>query len=197
MITSWPFTVEAGGVELRPLSFDFVMADFPWKFINWSGGQNLNSKSVEHQYDTMLLDKIAALPIGQLLRGDGVLWMWCTAPMLPQQIALLPRWGLRYATMGGWMKRTPKNKSRWGTGYRLRSTMEPYVIALAGDLETPRTIPNGFDGLAREHSRKPEEAYAWAEKMVPNGERLDLFSRTDRPGWTCWGNEAGKFGAAA
>jgi N6-adenosine-specific RNA methylase IME4 len=31
---------------------------------------------------------------------------------------------------------------------------------------------------------------------MPNARRLELFSRTDRKGWTAWGDEAGKFGAA-
>jgi N6-adenosine-specific RNA methylase IME4 len=57
-----------------------------------------------------------------------------------------------------------------------------------------------IEGPIREHSRKPDEAYAEAEKMVPNVARADLFSRRTRPGWDAWGDEVGKFdsvGAAA
>jgi N6-adenosine-specific RNA methylase IME4 len=51
--------------------------------------------------------------------------------------------------------------------------------------------------LAREHSRKPEEAYRAAELLMPNARRLELYSRTNRPGWDAYGFEAGKFGEAA
>lgn len=44
----------------------------------------------------------------------------------------------------------------------------------------------------REHSRKPDEAYDRIE-MLFSGPYLELFSRSDRPGWTSWGKEAGKF----
>lgn len=49
-------------------------------------------------------------------------------------------------------------------------------------------------GPVREHSRKPDEAYAAAEAMMPQAmNRADLFSRQVRPGWTAWGDEVGKF----
>jgi N6-adenosine-specific RNA methylase IME4 len=45
----------------------------------------------------------------------------------------------------------------------------------------------------REHSRKPDEFFRRVERYCV-GPYLDLFSRTDREGWACWGEEAGKFG---
>ncbi|HAU77431.1 MAG TPA: DNA methyltransferase, partial [Agrobacterium sp.] len=42
-----------------------------------------------------------------------------------------------------------------------------------------------------------EEGYRQAEKLMPNARRLELFSRTNRKGWTVWGDETGKFGEAA
>ena len=51
--------------------------------------------------------------------------------------------------------------------------------------------------VSREYSRKPEEAYPAAELLMPDARRLELFSRTNRPGWDHFGNEAGKFGEAA
>ena len=41
----------------------------------------------------------------------------------------------------------------------------------------------------REHSRKPDELYEIIEACSP-GPRLELFARGERPGWTCWGNQA-------
>jgi hypothetical protein len=47
---------------------------------------------------------------------------------------------------------------------------------------------------AREHSRKPDEAYALIEAMYPGLPKIELFARQQRPGWDVWGNETGKFG---
>lgn len=55
-------------------------------------------------------------------------------------------------------------------------------------------FPSAFDGLAREHSRKPEEFYAHIDRCAPVlTPRADLFARTERPGWDAWGNETRKF----
>lgn len=32
--------------------------------------------------------------------------------------------------------------------------------------------------------------------LMPEAQRLELFSREHRQGWTSWGDECGKFGAA-
>ena len=56
---------------------------------------------------------------------------------------------------------------------------------------------NSIDGLRRGHSEKPEEAYAWCEKWIPGARCVEIFSRTKRPGWDTWGNQAGKLGGAA
>jgi N6-adenosine-specific RNA methylase IME4 len=59
---------------------------------------------------------------------------------------------------------------------------------------TTKRERNLVEGLNRGHSRKPEEAYALCERWLPCAHRrLELFSRTDRPGWKSWGDEAGKF----
>lgn len=51
--------------------------------------------------------------------------------------------------------------------------------------------------LARQHSRKPDEAYAFLEALTPKARRADLFARQRRPGWDAWGDELDKFEGAA
>lgn len=172
--------------------FDFIMADPPWAFENWS--DKGHGKAPQGQYDCMAAGAIAALPVGDLARGDCVLWLWATHPMLPQALNVMERWGFRFATSGVWVKRTATGKLAFGTGYRLRCASEPFLIGIAGAPRTERTVRTVIEGPLREHSRKPDEAYAEAEKMMPGAfRRLDLFSRQSRPGWTAWGDEAGKF----
>jgi N6-adenosine-specific RNA methylase IME4 len=48
----------------------------------------------------------------------------------------------------------------------------------------------------REHSRKPDRVRADIEAMF-DGPYVELFARSQRPGWDSWGNETQKFEEAA
>lgn len=45
------------------------------------------------------------------------------------------------------------------------------------------------DGKKMVHARKPEELQDWIEEAFTGQNRLELFARRNRPGWTCYGNE--------
>jgi N6-adenosine-specific RNA methylase IME4 len=178
--------------DIPPLRYGLIMADPPWSFKNYS--KKGERKGAAAQYDCMTLGEIKALPVSHLASDDCILWLWATNPMLDQCFEALKAWGFKFCTAGSWEKVTEKGKQRWGGGYRLRSTNEPYLIGTIGKpLQGSRSIPSSFRALAREHSRKPDLAYKHAEMMAPNAWRLDLFSRQERPGWDCFGNEVGKF----
>ncbi|WP_185982996.1 MT-A70 family methyltransferase [Aureimonas mangrovi] len=184
-------------------SYDVVVIDPPWPWRAYSD-KGLE-KSPEAQYTTMSMADIAAMRVGDLLAPGGVLVMWATWPLIEQQAAIMRGWGLPTVTGGVWAKRTSGGKLRWGTGYVLRSVCEPFLIGrLEGAAIARGKVPNlvetltdaALDGLAREHSRKPEEFYQLVETLVPTGRRADIFSRQRRAGWDAFGNEADKFGAA-
>lgn len=182
---NWPFGA------LEPWSFDLIMADPPWLYEMYSEAGE--AKSPQAQYDCMALGDIAALPVGDLAADDCALWLWATWPMLPQAQQVMAAWGFRYVTGGAWHKRTKNGLTAFGTGYRLRCACEPFLIGVRGNPVNTRGTRNLIDGEAREHSRKPDAAFAAAEAWMPGARRLDLFSREARPGWTGWGNEARKF----
>jgi N6-adenosine-specific RNA methylase IME4 len=139
---------------------------------------------------TMGRDAIEALPIGDLAAPDAILWLWATNPMLPDAFAVLRAWGFTFKT-------TRHGKLAFGTGYILRCAGEPFLIGTRGQPRTSRSVRSVVMGPIRQHSRKPDEAYTEAARLLPNVHRLDLFARQLRPGWTAWGNEADKFGVAA
>ncbi|WP_291975280.1 MULTISPECIES: MT-A70 family methyltransferase [unclassified Chelatococcus] len=190
-------------INLPLFAFDLVMADPPWPWEAYSS-KGLE-KSPEAQYATMSFSEIEALRLGDLLAPGGVMFLWCTWPLIGRQEALMRAWGIEPKTGGVWAKRTASGKLRWGTGYVLRSVCEPFLIgtlprsgargaSLANLFET---IENAVvDGLAREHSRKPDEAYALLEALTPGARRADIFARQRRPGWDGWGNELDKFESA-
>jgi N6-adenosine-specific RNA methylase IME4 len=189
--------------DLPMFGFDVGMIDCPWPFETYSdAGQE---KGPEAHYQTMSMDDIAALPVGDLFGNGGLLMHWCTWPLIDQQAEIMRGWGFNVVTGGSWAKRTASGKLRWGTGYVLRSVCEPFLIgslnrktargsSLTNMIETLEDAV--IDGLAREHSRKPDEAYSLVEALTPGTRRVDLFSRQSRPGWTSWGNEATKFDEA-
>lgn len=197
----WPFR------GLQRFDYDFGMIDPPWSFELWSDkGQ---AKSPQAQYECMELDEIAAMPMGELFREHAGVWLWCTWPLLVRgdHLELLRRWNLTPVTGGAWAKRTRRGKLRWGPGFVIRSVCEPFIIARRGsDLKLRGTsvanlidhvAEHMIDGLAREHSRKPDEAYFACEKLAPAARRCDVFSRQRRPGWDSWGREVNKFKAGA
>ncbi|WP_299505217.1 MT-A70 family methyltransferase [Cypionkella sp.] len=179
--------------DLRPAGgFDLIMADFPWQYEMRS---DLGyEKSPQAYYKTMSIDEGKAMPVELLAARDCLLWFWAVGPMLPQALELIDAWGFTFKTSGHWVKQTKNARQTFGTGYILRNAGEPFLIATRGAPKTTRSVRNTIFGLARQHSRKPEECFREAEKLMPNAQRCELFSRQQRAGWTCWGNEAEKFG---
>lgn len=180
---------------LRPLSYDVIVVDPPWTFETWS--ENGQSKGAATQYDVMSLDDIKALPVDRLAQRDALLLLWATAPMLPDALDVMTAWGFTYKSEMIWRKVTAKQKVRMGTGYWCRSMHEPVLIGTIGKPSKIRAFPSIFDGVAREHSRKPEEFFSIVERHTAGMRRLELFARQSRFGWESWGNERTKFDVEA
>jgi len=93
-------------------------------------------------------------------------------------------YGMRYTEMCIF---AVKYRKGFGARTRYKGTTEP------------ESVPNG-KGLCgskdfifadrRQHSRKPDDFYKLVEERSL-GPYLDLYSRTNRPGWKCVGNQTG------
>jgi len=172
-------------------AYDLIMADPPWSYRNYS--KKGEGKGAAGQYACMSLDDIKALPVASLANRDCLLWLWATNPLLPDCLSVLTAWGFEFKTAGHWSKKTSGGKQSFGTGYLLRSAGEPFLFGTRGSPKTSRTVRSVVEGLVREHSRKPEEAFAAAEELMPDARRVELFSRQWRSGWDSWGDQADKF----
>lgn len=180
-------------IDLPPLSFDIIVADPPWDFENYSAAGT--AKGADPHYSVMTLDAIKALPVGQLARGDCLLLLWtCGWAMATGQAQAVARaWGFTPQSEIVWRKLTINGKPRLGTGYRVRTLHEPILVATIGNPEH-RPFPSLFNGVAREHSRKPDEFYRLVLDCTAGAlRRADLFSRETRIGFEGWGKEHGKF----
>lgn len=186
MIDSGPFAGLAGGYGL-------ILADPPWSFLTRS--DKGKRKSPERHYDCMSIDDIKQLPVADLAGRDCVLALWSTAPHMDQALDVMKAWGFTYKTMGGWAKRS-KRDTAWafGTGYRYRNRMEPWLLGTRGSPgQLSRSITNLIVAPVREHSRKPDQMRQDLQAAFP-GPYVELFSRSGGdPNWAVWGNEVGKF----
>jgi len=162
-----------------------IYADPPWDFEVYNEESGIERAAANH-YSTMSLDEICALPIPSLASPAAALFMWTTVPHLRESFQVLDAWGFEYKTNIVWVK------DKIGLGYFVRNQHELLLIATRGDMPTPLSANRPSSVITaprREHSRKPDEAYALIERMYPELPRIELFARQTRPGWARWGNE--------
>lgn len=197
----WPWK------ELEPGGYGVIAADPAWHFeTRTEAGEG---RSPQAHYDTMSLEEICALPVMDLARPDCVLALWCSSPFLLHGLSTLHAWGFTYAAMAGWGKQTKDGERfKTGTGYVVGSTMEVILLGTRGRPPLPgnsasnliaadRPFPGDGDLLCAPrppiHSRKPDGFHEWVERHY-RGPYCELFARrSERPGWSFWGNQADKF----
>lgn len=192
--------------------FGAILADPPWAFQAWYAGgwrkrpdgtRYYSSKSPRAaRYDTMHVDDLAAMPVADLAADDCVLFLWGCWPMLKQAIQVIDGWGFQYKSCGFvWMKANARQIDLFRDdadpdmllGYWTRANSEFCLIGTRGrPKRVSADVRQGIIEPRREHSRKPDCVHERIERLVA-GPYLELFARQTRPGWTCWGNEVGKF----
>jgi N6-adenosine-specific RNA methylase IME4 len=186
---NWPFE------DLTPFSYDLIVIDPPWPWKTYSSKGT--KKSPQAKYKLMTLEEIGLLPVMDLARSPCLLACWGTVPQMHKQIEVIGRWGFKYQSAAMWHKVYPSGKTAMGTGYRVRSMVEPVFLATLGNPKY-KPLPGLFQGIRREHSRKPDEFYDLVERHCPQlTSRADLFARQRRPGFDPFGDEVGKFDGGA
>jgi N6-adenosine-specific RNA methylase IME4/ParB-like chromosome segregation protein Spo0J len=177
--------ISAGNAPLPDeRQYPVISGDPPWEREPGISGPN---REIENHYPTMKLADICALPVADLATKDAVLFLWSTVLHLPQALTVIEAWGFKYRTSVVWVK------DKIGTGYFVRNQHELLLIAVRGDFPHPLPAnrpPSVIFAPRREHSRKPDEAYALIERMYPDLPKIELFARHARDGWACWGNQA-------
>lgn len=188
--------------DLPDRRYDVVLADPPWAYY----GQQDKWGAASKFYATAPDEQIARLPVPDLLADRGVLFLWATSPRLDMAMACLAGWGLFFRGVSFvWVKSRKDGGPIGAQGVRpsiVKPTAE-YVLAAS---RVPRGrpmkladegVPNVILAPRRAHSQKPEEVARSIERLYPDASRLELFARTERPGWDAWGNEVGKLDRAA
>lgn len=168
-----------------------ILADPPTRFQTWS--KKGRDRAAEQHYRTMSFKRIMALPVREIAAPDCCLFLWATWPALLSSLAIIEAWGFTYKTCAFDWAKVSSGRVQIGLGYWTRANSEPCLFATRGK---PKRLNADVSQLIveprREHSRKPDCVHARIERLVA-GPYVELFARSRRRGWHCWGNETEKF----
>lgn len=174
--------------------FRVLYADPPWQYgNNGVKSEADNYGTVERHYPTLPTIQICDLErdgrrVRDLALSDSVLWLWATAPMLPDALQVVSAWGFTYKTHFVW------DKQRHNFGHYSSVQHELLLLGTRGSClpDTDQKVASVVRAERAEHSAKPERFRELIDLLYPHGPRLELFRRGEAPpGWHVWGNEAG------
>lgn len=181
-------------LQQAPEAFATIYADPPWRFTNRTGKMAPEHKRLR-RYPTMTLAEIAELPVARIAKPRSHLYLWVPNALIAEGLEVMKRWGFTYKSNIVWYKvRKDGGPDRRGVGFYFRNVTELCLFGTRGSnirtRERGRTQPNIVLSQKTMHSRKPAEMYEIIEECS-HGPFIELFSRTQRKGWTMWGNQVG------
>jgi N6-adenosine-specific RNA methylase IME4 len=188
----------SGWLNSKPekLMFEQIVIDPPWPQRKILRKVRPNQK-LELDYPTMparetfeLLDR-EVLPLATPAHN---VWLWTIDKFLTESEELMRERGYKLHVRLIWDKTNgvaPNMTVRFSHEY-LEWWYKPPLQKIA--LNQRGKFTTVIRAKGRQHSRKPDEAYAMIGSLYPESSCLDVFSREEREGWTTWGNQTGHFG---
>lgn len=170
-----------------------MVADPPWEYQDGWPAWNYGKKRKLLEYPTMTVTEIKAMPVGQLLKNEGYLFLWTTSRYLESGFSVCREWTCVPRQVLTWCKQ-PNGK---GPGGMFSTTTEFIII---GQRICERSHARGrrtlgkrietswFEWPRGRHSEKPDAFQDMLMTVCP-GPYLELFARRTRLEWTTWGNE--------
>lgn len=139
--------------------------------------------------------ELLQLPFNEL-QDEGILFLWVTGRAIELGKESLQSWGYRVINEVSWIKINQLGRTivTGRTGHWLNHSKEHLIVGVKGSVEwVNRHIDvDLMVSVTRETSRKPDELYGIAERMVgPHARKLELFGRDHniRSGWFTVGNQ--------
>lgn len=167
--------------------YGVILADPGWRFEPYSRETGM-ARAADNHYVTEPTNRIEALDIPSIAAKDCCLFLWATAPMLPDALRVMASWGFQYKSQFVWVK------DRIGTGYWTRNKHEHLLIGTRGQIPAPAPgtqWSSVIEAPVRAHSEKPERFFEMIEAYFPNLPKIELYRRgLAREGWDAWGLEA-------
>lgn len=163
--------------EETPRRWRTILADPPWM-----PGQQ-GKVGAGTKYPLMSLERIKAMPVGDLADDNAHLYLWCYPATRYVAEDVMRAWGFEYKDEFIW------GKDQMGLGQYFRHAHETLLLGVKGKLPVQFKGQRSFTMLPRQdHSHKPEEVHVMIERLSP-GPRLELFGRRPAHGWDIWSNE--------
>jgi N6-adenosine-specific RNA methylase IME4 len=166
--------------------YGLILADPPWPY---EFSITVRDR-IDQQYPPLSVEEICAMApkVGQLAERNAVLYLWATAPKLPEALRVMEAWGFHYKSCGCW------DKTRPGAGFWFMGQHELLLVGTKGKMSPPAEglrDPSVHRGSRTIHSEKPDYYYKMLERQFSHLNKIELFARRRRAGWTSWGNELG------
>ena len=164
--------------------YEIFYADPPWPHDFCRSA----TRRVTNHYRVMNLEDILRVVEGFPVASNAALYLWATAPKLPEALATVEAWGFKYKTCAAW------DKERIGMGYWFRGQHELLLVGTRGKFSPPEPefrrgsvirSPRG------RHSAKPDVVREMIAEQFPGRRKIELFARW--PGdseWDTWGDQA-------
>jgi len=153
----------------------------------------------ELDYNTMSVDGIFGLldrDVFPMAAGQHTVFLWGVDQFLHDGEAAMFDRGYRIHARMVWDKENgiaPAFSLRYSHEY-VTWFYKPKFTPVSH--ETRGKFRSVIREAGRQHSRKPDGFYQTVEAWFPDARRLDVFSRENRNGWQCWGNQIGHFESA-
>ena len=176
-------------------TFGVIVADPPWSFSDKLKYSGEVKRAADSFYPTLNLAEIKKLPVGELAAENCILALWVPSAFLQAGMDVMSEWGFNYKQLWIWGKTSKKNPLNlaFGMGRLARNCHEPLLVGVKGKYTKflkNHSQRNLFMHPTMKHSQKPESIQTSLDKMFPDWDKLEIFARRDRAGWTCIGNEA-------
>jgi N6-adenosine-specific RNA methylase IME4 len=172
--------IESGKLE-HVEEFEIVLADPPWRY----DFSETKCRKIENNYPTATIEDICKH--APKTTENAILFLWATAPKLREAMQVVDAWGFEYKTHAIW------DKCKIGMGYWFRGQHELLIVATKGNASPPiaeNRVSSIFKEARGEHSKKPDCVYEWIESAFVSYKKLEMYARSNRPGWKSWGAEA-------
>lgn len=127
------------------------------------------------------------------LEDDAHVYCWVTDNFLVDGLRVLGELGVRYVRTIVWVKQRDGKLQR-GLGQYFRGAHELCLFGVVGRGQSPdvmtsrRDLPSVLCAERGRHSAKPD-AFVDLVEARSRGPYVEFFARSEREGWTSWGNE--------
>jgi len=172
--------------EIPQDKYNTIVIDPPWPVKKIHRDERPNQDALD--YPTMTVEEIMDFPVSQFSADNSFLFMWTTQKYLPHGLRILKTWGFNYLLTMVWHKPggfQPFSLPQYNCEFVLLGKR-----GLA-EFKDTKAFPCCFEAPRGEHSEKPQEFYDLLDR-VTGGDKIDVFARKHRNGWTLFGNEKDK-----